>query len=216
MVLSDEQQDAVNKGYTSIVDDSITYKWPNGVVPYALDNSVFSLTQRNSIESALQEIELVSCVRFVRRTTEKDYIFVTGSATSGCSSAVGRRGSKQTLQLQPNGCLSRGTIIHEFLHALGFVHMQSASDRDFFVTINRSAIPEKNQRDFDRRNSTQVDDYGIPYDYDSVMHYGPTSYSMNGEKTIIPKVPGVTIGQRVGLSYKDIKRLNYRYPNCYK
>ncbi|XP_058124157.1 zinc metalloproteinase nas-14-like [Anopheles ziemanni] len=216
MVLSLEQQDAVKHGYTSIIDDSITYKWPNGVVPYVLDNSVYSLTQRNSIESALQEIELVSCLQFVRRTTQKDYIFVTGSATSGCSSAVGRRGNMQTLSLQPNGCLSRGTIIHEFLHALGFVHMHSASDRDFFVTINESAISQQNLRDFSRRNSTQVEDYGIPYDYDSVMHYGPKTYSANGEMTIIPKVPGVTIGQRVGLSYKDIKRLNYRYPNCYK
>ncbi|XP_049298895.1 astacin-like [Anopheles funestus] len=210
--LTSDQEKAVKYGYTAIIGES--YKWPNNIVPYTIDTNAFSIVQQNSILSAIQQIELVSCVRFKPRTTETDYVKVMGERT-GCWASLGHRGGAQTVNLEPYGCMSRGTIIHEFLHALGFVHMQSASDRDFYVTINWSAIQADRASNFDRYNSNTVEDFGIPYDYDSVMHYGPTAFTYNGQATIIPKQSGVTIGQRVGLSYKDIKRLNYFYPNCY-
>jgi Astacin (Peptidase family M12A) len=33
---------------------------------------------------------------------------------------MGKIGGQQDLSLQKNGCFSRGTIIHEFIHALGY------------------------------------------------------------------------------------------------
>lgn len=46
---------------------------------------------------------------------------------------------RQQLNLALNtpgaGCFRNGTIIHEFLHALGFYHQQSATERDDYVTI---------------------------------------------------------------------------------
>jgi len=47
---------------------------------------------------------------------------------------VGRIGGKQQLSLG-NGCVYTGTIMHEFLHAIGFYHEQSRPDRDQFVRI---------------------------------------------------------------------------------
>uniref|UniRef100_A0A182P9B2 Metalloendopeptidase n=1 Tax=Anopheles epiroticus TaxID=199890 RepID=A0A182P9B2_9DIPT len=208
--LTSDQEKAVKYGYTAIIGES--FKWPNNIVPYTIDTTAFTISQQNSILSAIQQIELVSCVRFKPRTTEQDYVRVLGGY-SGCWASLGRRGGAQTVNLQPNGCMSRGTIIHEFLHALGFVHMQSASDRDFYVTINWNAIQADKSSNFDRYGPTVVDDFGIPYDYESVMHYGPTAFTYNGQNTIIPKIGGVTIGQRVGMSYKDIRRLNSLYPN---
>ncbi|XP_053669754.1 zinc metalloproteinase nas-4-like [Anopheles nili] len=212
IILTPEQEDAVKYGYTAVIGEA--YKWPNNIVPYVIDSTAFSIVQQNSIVSALQQIELVSCVRFVKRTNQKDYVAVTGEYT-GCWATLGHRGGMQTVNLQPNGCMSRGTIIHEFLHSLGFVHMQSASDRDFYVEINWGAIQAGKASNFERYSSNIVEDFGIPYDYDSVMHYGSTAFSSGSQPTIIPKQTGVTIGQRVGLSYKDIKRLNFLYPNCY-
>ena len=53
----------------------------------------------------------------------------------GCFSEVGLQGGPQELSLAPGGCLSHGTIMHEFLHALGFRHMQSTHNRDDYVKI---------------------------------------------------------------------------------
>ena len=50
------------------------------------------------------------------------------------------------------------------------------------------------------------------YDYNSVMHYGPYSFSANGKKTIVPiSNPNANIGQRDGMSPQDIIEINALY-----
>ncbi|XP_052892970.1 zinc metalloproteinase nas-14-like [Anopheles moucheti] len=212
IILSPEQSNAVQNGYTALID---LKKWPNGIVYYTIDTTVFTFAQQNNIRIAMDQIELVTCVRFVPRTTQKGFALISGTATSGCSSTLGYHGGQQQVNLQPNGCTGVGTIIHELLHTLGFAHMQSASDRDFYLDINWDAIQDGTIGNFNLYNSEQATDFGIPYDYESVMHYGRTAFSKNGQPTIIPKKQNAIIGQRNGLSAKDIKRINHQYPDCY-
>lgn len=59
-----------------------------------------------------------------------------------CFSSVGnRRVGKQSLSIGTN-CDRIATIEHEFLHALGFWHEQSRSDRDDYVKIMWDRITE--------------------------------------------------------------------------
>ena len=51
-----------------------------------------------------------------------------------CSSIIGRKGGEQLLKLG-EGCYDKNTVIHEFLHALGFHHEHIRSDRDDYVII---------------------------------------------------------------------------------
>ncbi|MPC18390.1 Zinc metalloproteinase nas-13 [Portunus trituberculatus] len=52
---------------------------------------------------------------------------------------------------------------------------------------------------------------GLPYDYDSIMHYGPNAFSRGTGPTIVPKQSGVYIGQRERLSTNDVKGINMLY-----
>lgn len=130
---------------------------------------------------------------------------------------MGYVGGRQTLNLQDNpigeGCFRLATIMHEFIHALGFYHMQSSHDRDDFVTVMWNNITPGKEHNFNKYDSKTVTDFGIEYDYNSVMHYSTNGFSKNGKATIIPKDPNASIGQRITMSRRDIEKLNRMY-NC--
>lgn len=54
---------------------STRYRWPNKTVPYTLPRDL-SQPQKIQIERALRTMESVSCVKFVERTDENDYVDV--------------------------------------------------------------------------------------------------------------------------------------------
>lgn len=132
----------------------------------------------------------------------------------GCYSHVGRQGGVQELNLKKadpgSGCFRLATIMHEFLHgkinwikhismpdflnwiiclsALGFYHMQSAYDRDEYVTIVWDNISSGKENNFNKYNNSAITHFNTTYDYYSVMHYGPYGFSKNGNATIVPVV----------------------------
>ncbi|KAL5279610.1 hypothetical protein ACFFRR_003911 [Megaselia abdita] len=194
-------------------------RWPNNTVHFKITEE-FDDAHYNHIITGLRIIESISCIRFLpAQPSTKAYINVT-SNNSGCHSKVGFQDNVQQLnfQLYPldSGCFRIGTIVHEFLHALGFYHQQSTHDRDDFVKIVAENIEKNKEGNFNIYDKTVVTDFGIQYDYGSVLHYSQYAFSKNGEKTIVPLFDeGSDIGQRKGLSPKDIYKLNlmYRCPN---
>ena len=90
----------------------------------------------NLIEQAINEYHAKTCIRFVPHMGEKDYISIV-SSESGCWSSVGRIGGRQEVNFQAPGCLNKvGTVIHELMHAIGFLHEQNRSERDDHITVN--------------------------------------------------------------------------------
>lgn len=75
-----------------------------------------------------------------------------------------------------------------FFLALGFYHMQSAFDRDEYVTIHWENLEEGTEHNFNKYTDTQITHFNATYDYYSVMHYGPNGFSKNGNATIVPTV----------------------------
>lgn len=74
MILTDEQKDALF-GRTRNGMIQIGFRWPNKTVPYELSSN-HTQEQRDYIELALATMESVSCLKFVRRTDETDYVEV--------------------------------------------------------------------------------------------------------------------------------------------
>ena len=164
-------------------------------------------------------MERVTCLKFVPKTEDNpiaDWVNVTGTS-SGCFSMVGRQGGVQQLNFQPydleSGCFRLATIQHEFIHAIGFYHMQSATDRDQYVRIAFENIKPGTEHNFNIYGSDKITHFDVKYDYGSIMHYGPMAFSKNGEKTIIPYDADAEIGQRWVISVSDIKRIRKMY-NC--
>ena len=67
-------------------------------------------------------------------SSDTDYIMVVKG--TGCSSSVGRVTGEQTLSLG-EGCqgFSPDTIIHEFIHAIGFHHEHARPDRNYYIDV---------------------------------------------------------------------------------
>ncbi len=69
------------------------------------------------------------------------------------------------------------------------------------------------ENNFNKYSWETTDTLDRPYDYNSVMHYSKTAFSINGLPTIVTKDPNVWIGQRNGLSANDIEEIR-RYYKC--
>ncbi|XP_067629209.1 hatching enzyme 1.2 [Eurosta solidaginis] len=185
-------------------------RWPNGVVPFEIRGN-FNARDMATIEEAIEQYHRRTCIRFVPRRSESDYVSIV-NAPSGCWSAVGRVGGKQEVNLQSPGCLMKpGTAMHELMHALGFLHEQNRQERDSFVSIQIQNVQPSAVTNFEKAQRTVA--YGVPYDYGSVMHYSPNAFSRNGLPTIVAVRPGGSerMGQRDGFSAYDIEKLNAMY-----
>ncbi|XP_002052173.3 seminal metalloprotease 1 [Drosophila virilis] len=193
-----------------------TYRWPNRIVYYFI-NSYIDQEHRNHIIRGIRILEANSCLIFKEATSDQPYYVNVTSEAGGCYSYVGHRNAIQQLNLQNyalnEGCFRLGTIVHEFLHALGFYHQQSTWNRDDYVRIAEENITEGMEHNFNKYDNETVDNYGEDYDYGSVMHYTPYAFSKNGEMTIVPLVEGAEeiMGQRLQMSEADINKLNTMY-----
>ncbi|XP_045452566.1 seminal metalloprotease 1-like [Melitaea cinxia] len=219
MFLSSTQREAIQQaGTTRNGLRNITKRWPNRTVVYHIVEEDFDEKQIDMIENGMADIANKSCLKFRRRVKQEHAVIIQGSA-SGCYSSVGLRTGDddseeeeqdQVLNLEKR-CFKHGTVVHEMLHTLGFYHMQSTYDRDDFVQIVYENIKPGAEHNFAKYTVDTVTDFGVPYDYGSVMHYPSKAFSKNGNKTIIPLKEDVKIGQRVGLSESDVLKINRMY-----
>ncbi|XP_033118735.1 zinc metalloproteinase nas-13-like [Anneissia japonica] len=185
-------------------------RWPNGQVPYVI-SSQFDTYAKSQIQKAIDRYHAETCIRFVKRANEQNYINIVSK--DGCYSAVGVSGGAQELSLA-NGCYQYvGIILHEMMHAVGFFHEQSRTDRDSHITINWNNIEDGMAYNFDSYPSTYIDDLGTNYDYNSIMHYDQYAFSKNGNPTIVPKQSGAVIGNIADFSTIDIQKIN-KYYEC--
>jgi len=169
--------------------------WPRGEIPYEIDRSV-SASTRSNIAWAIDHLSSTELKVRPRTSADRDYVQFRSDG-DGCSSYVGRRGGRQEIDL--TDC-SKGSVVHELLHAAGFYHEQSRSDRDRYITVMWDEIDSSAKHNF--RVATNSRDIG-PYDFASIMHYSGRAFSRRGNATIVPKVSNVTIGQRNALSQND-------------
>ncbi|KAM7368608.1 hypothetical protein PAMP_012932 [Pampus punctatissimus] len=176
--------------------------WPTMEIPYVISPELASRT--DDILSAIKMLSENTCVSFRKRTSEKDYLLFKTS--HGCASYVGFIGGEQPVFVGPP-CVV-GNIAHEILHALGFHHEHTRTDREQHITILSHNIMEGMERNFKKQ---QGKTFELPYDIKSIMHYGSGFFSANGLPTIVPNDDAEEMGQRVRMTQNDIERVRHLY-----
>ncbi|XP_073415625.1 astacin-like metalloendopeptidase [Dendrobates tinctorius] len=185
--------------------------WPmddngNVRIPYILSPE-YDEGQKNVILDAMKDVETSTCIHFVKRSVDKDFINI--EPEDGCYSYIGRVQGKQELSLAFE-CVNRGkgVVLHELMHVIGFWHEHSRADRDNYVIIHWKNIREDYTINFCKQETTNM---LLDYDFGSLLHYSSIAFSKNREMTIEPRKTNVFIGQRVKLSSSDIARINKLY-----
>ncbi len=174
--------------------------WTDGIVYYEFHSSV-TTTQQDIARNAMDALEAVCDVEFILATTQIFRIRFYDS-TVGNDAFVGAPpicmtqavydsyndpglpvnvtnpcgGGLVTVPRTPIRIMNWdvfGTVLHEIMHALGFFHEQSRPDRDTFVRINADNIAS-GASNFNMASNAFT---GLPYDFDSVMHYSACAFS---------------------------------------
>ncbi|CAI9605019.1 unnamed protein product [Staurois parvus] len=193
----------------AIIGDN--YRWPQ-TIPYYLEDNL-EINAKGIILQAFERYRLKTCIDFKPWAGEKNYISVFKD--SGCYSYIGNQHwGKQPLSIG-SGCDTIEVVQHEFLHALGFYHEQSRSDRNDYVTIVWKNIQPGKGHNFEAYDDKTLSFLNVPYDYTSLMHYSKTSFQISNESTVIPKNPDYIniIGNQMDFGESDVLKLNKLY-NC--
>ena len=181
-------------------------KWPDNTIYYQFDAG-YPESRKTTIRRALRDYEALTNVVAVEGTGSGNYALIRDG--SGCSSQVGMIRGAQRMSLAA-GCMSKGTILHEFMHALGFSHEHTAPDRDNFVTVYLENVQSGREHNFNK--ITRGLEVSNSYDYASVMHYSEYAFSISRSTLKTIDCRGNTCGQRGGFSAKDRDDINRLYP----
>ncbi|OQV21661.1 putative Low choriolytic enzyme [Hypsibius exemplaris] len=192
-------------------------QWPSKRIPFEIDpRAGFMSNETDMLMLAFKEFADKSCVQFVPRQNERDYVFITTDPKRGCLSYIGWQGGKQEVfLLRPNCFYLKGTIIHELMHTIGFYHEHSRPDRDAHVQVMWENIRPDKMSNFQVEQAGNM--LGAPYDYLSVMHYSALTFSKDSDSkqyTMVPRdslFSADRLGQRRGFSPIDLQQLNSFY-----
>ena len=174
-----------------------TKLWPNSTAYYVIDSDIPVM---QNILDAIAYWNDRQPFKLIPRTDQPNYIHFRKITTdAACNSSVGMIGGEQFVGVTA-GC-STGAAIHEIGHSWGLLHEQERYDRGAFITVLYENIDKRYVNNFNQITSSKDLSY---YDYDSIMHYGPTGFATNFEDTLATVPAGIPIGQRAKLSAGDL------------
>lgn len=187
--------------------------WPSGKIPYTFHGQIDAYRKVHML-AAMKQIMLSTfsnetpCITFVPRTSESDYIEIQFAGLGNSGSSIGRVGGKQPLSVSSSP--THDELVRGLMFVIG-VHPEVARpDRDNILDIVTSNVDPAFLGNF--RIEPDTDSFRQPFDYDTVVMYGPYAFAIDPSKpTIKTKYDGFTIGQSVSMSSGDVTLIQHVY-----
>lgn len=139
--------------------------WPNSTMPFVIEDNVPSDVKK-IILKAVDRINNLNIVKLVKVSDDYDgsMSVFTFKKSDICSSGYGWQDGPNNLIKISKAC-TYGNILHEIMHALGFLHEQLNPTSDSTIHANRMILGPLDQYVFDKAHTITL------YDYKSIMHY---------------------------------------------
>ncbi|KAK6730525.1 hypothetical protein RB195_007156 [Necator americanus] len=190
----------------------------NVVIPYRIKGHFERTSERENISTAMKRIEDNTCIRFRKRTNERDFIEIHNKFGEGCYANVGRYKGKSVVMLESNDnntCVRIEIVLHELIHVIGLWHEHQRHDRDKYVKVHYKNVDKRYLDAFYKVYGTS---YNLPYDYKSIMHYGKSRHAKLGKislETLDPQYQD-EIGNQTDASSIDYLKIcaAYRCKRC--
>ena len=181
--------------------------WEGGEIPYIIEQG---LPNKKEIEIAVEYFNNNTAVRFVPFGGQEDLIVFKGG-NENCYSYLGRVGGAQPIVLAPE--CGKKEIMHEMMHAIGFIHEHSRFDRDAFVEIIWENIKPEYVSQFQLApENLMVLILGSEFDYNSIMLYPKSTFSKDKKAfTLISKTADEIDPSEQCLSVGDIEKIYRNY-----
>jgi len=190
------------------VESTAINLWDSNKIHYFIEPD---LANKMEVEKAIEIMNKTTAMEFIPfDSLDVDgIVFRTGK--NNCYSYLGKIGGIQPIMLSPRCEVTE--ILHEILHALGFIHEQSRSDRDEYITILwDNIIPEYYSQFQIVPDNYMITVEGTDFDFSSIMLYKPDSFSKkDGVKTMQPKGIGQFNLKIENLGRIDIERIDRIY-----
>nr|CDS28310.2 astacin protein [Hymenolepis microstoma] len=192
--------------------------WPNNRIPYIIDRQYFDKNELRDLQSSIDVWNSETCVKFMPfNRGDKSWVRIT-DGTSCYSQYMGYKGTpgEQIVTLSRNGCRFYGLYLHELGHAIGLDHEHIRTDRDEYLKVDTAGVPDNLKSFFTRKTKNQLLVFDAPYDLQSVMHYGQSSFSVFADKAPIdvkdsklrPLLKDVYVKD---VSFWDVRAVNLNY-----
>ena len=177
-------------------------EWPNGTVYYEYSKTVNSKF-RKMMSAAMKDIEDVSCIQFkLKNFTVGYWIKFYPSRHIVCSLTFDAPSLDFQMQIADDKS-TKGLIIHDLLHTLGFPHMETANERDNYIQIQLNNVNASNKHFFSKVSSP-MSLYNTKYDMDSIMHSSPTVFAKN---KLIPTIIPIESDKAKNMGQRESKKL---------
>lgn len=145
---------------------STKLRWTTFPISFSINNGV----NRTAVFAGIKLWQDSTCLTFLENGSGSNRIkFFYGS---GCYSNIGMIGGTQKTSIGL-GCDYPAIVAHEIGHSLGYYHEQARFDRDNYVQILTQNIQSGMESQYSKQSPSTMITFGVPYDYGSVMHYGP-------------------------------------------